>query len=1229
MIAKAENYRERHSRVQIYLRRIIMKFMKKRKIRRIASLFMAVLMVAALMPGSITNTKADDKTAESGVVVDAGTWENNERTTTWDFSKYSGSSSLTLAEGDEVGRIKVAAGKAYVKTGGAGLSAQKTKDAVIAVPVDPTATSATLTLKFSSNNNNRYVYVGDKSGENAVICLNTAGREELPNAVNINGDKEATVTVSSAAFEDGYILLTPDTLASGDTGEMKIKNLTLVESKDNGDRTWNFRSGSNLMSSNGKLIQGATGEVNGLVIDATTGKFDSTRPDWAQFNTGAVVKIPVKGSCEITIGSYKEKQATIEGTEVGTTEFKYQYSGAAGYVDLVATADGYIGSIEVKHIAEPEANVENFTFVMDEHAVDGVVKTGEYKFGDSTLTLGGQTVGGVITQYTVKPDKKVTINGVEHDAYTSGKRHADANNIPNLPGEGDGCLATFTPAAKGMMTVYYNSTSFLRVHTFNADGTKEGYVDSETGLTSYSFKVVPGKTYVMSTTGKTNNMFYAGYSYVADEKITVPVTVNNIDATIGSGLRLSLVDDQLGGDEISLSTTTKSLKLLKGHTYRVSSNDGGVKPLVGDSQTFTVTGDAVTITLNNVPDVELTGKIVGTDSSNVTKLVFTNNTSGTVNEATITGDSYKVSVKPGEYTTSVETKDGSTTYDRASVKAGAENVNDVYVEKDDPASKRDYSYTRVPSLTTTGSIAVENGKPHTVARADSSLTIPVKGKAKVAISTYYAFNFTVNGEKYDSTETDKGYTSVGTTSKTDTFEIVVEGDAVVNFGATTYITGISVVPMTEFKSEINVPGDYDTLNEASDAILGMQNRPEGEAGRVTINLTSDVFEQVVMAAPYVTLKGNGHTISWYYGVGTKYYSIDPATGLYNKTLAMDRYSSEEGNGSLWGGVFIVRGNNFVAENTTFLNTYNYYLTEAEKTDIAGSNLSVDRLAEGADVSDYKFKERSNAFYIEADNIEVFNCSILSSQDTLGRNGSANYGYHAYFNGCTIGGNVDYICGEFAAVFDNCKLQWKTYKNDENNNAKIGYIVAPKTSPYVFRNCEVTTDGAHGDIAVLGKYGRTWGANSNASFIECETNGYIDSEGWTEMSNGEKASAIFNEYNNTNKGEAFVTTGCTKSTLDAVVNYIDSENVSAVDTVLGTWKPVHYKEVISKDDGSSKGDVAEGGETGKDNNVNGTTESTGETVKTGDTAPIALYVVLMLCALAGIVFVSKKRRISVK
>ena len=91
---------------------------------------------------------------------------------------------------------------ASVKTGGAGLSAQKkTNNAVIAVPVDPTATSATLTIKLSTNTTGRYIYVGDKSGEHVIISQSTSAVEQLPEAVSINGDKEATVTVSSKAFK--------------------------------------------------------------------------------------------------------------------------------------------------------------------------------------------------------------------------------------------------------------------------------------------------------------------------------------------------------------------------------------------------------------------------------------------------------------------------------------------------------------------------------------------------------------------------------------------------------------------------------------------------------------------------------------------------------------------------------------------------------------------------------------------------------------------------------------------------------------------------------------------------------------------------------------------------------------------------------------------------------------------------------------------------------------------
>ena len=788
----------------------------------------------------------------------------------------------------------------------------------------------------------------------------------------------------------------------------------------------------------------------------------------AALYNGDKIEVKVAGGADISLGLCKYGHATsfkitdAEGKEIGSTSGKattdgdvekVSYSGEAATLTITCVGDGeaYLHSVTVENYAKA-GEAESFTMMLDDIAKDGVVATGDYKYGESTLTLVGQGE----TQYTVKSGKKVTVDGKEYDSYTAGKRHADSNNIPTIPVAGDGTLTIFTPAAKGTLTVYFNSSSFLRVHDYNtADGSKNGYTDTDTGITSYTFAVIPGHTYVMSTTGKTNNMFYAGYQYIVDKEVSVPVKFNNVDAKVSDSLEVSVVDANLGGSEIKL-TDGANADLLEGHTYKLSTNDGGVRAAVGDSDTFTVTGEAIVVSLYDVPDVTVEGKITGTPEGTVTELSLVNMVNGREYKATVSGDTYTCSLKPGEYNTNVVTTNGGITHDRVSVKTEGTTVNEVYVE------------------------------------------LPAKEAEPAA-----------------------------------------------------------------FKSEINVPEDYATLNEASDAILNMQDRPEGEAGRVTINLNTDIFEQTVMAAPYVTLKGNNHTISWYYGVGTNYYSVDPVTGLYNEVLARDKYSYAEGNGSLWGGVFIVRGNNFIAEDTTFKNTYNYEVTEAEKTDIAGSTLAVDRLAENADVTAYVYKERSNAFYIDADNIECYNCKILSSQDTLGRNGSTNYNYHTYFRDCVIGGNVDYICGEFAAVFDNCELQWKTYKDNEKdaakNNAKLGYITAAKTSPYVFRDCKVTTDGVSTGT-VTGYYGRTWGASSNVTFIRTQTNGYILEAGWGEMSTGDGKTAIFKEYANLSGENAFVSNGefskADNQTEAAVADYIETDKVSAVNTVLG-WIPVHY------------------------------------------------------------------------
>jgi hypothetical protein len=485
----------------------------------------------------------------------------------------------------------------------------------------------------------------------------------------------------------------------------------------------------------------------------------------AALYNGDKIEVKVAGGADISLGLCKYGHATsfkitdAEGKEIGSTSGKattdgdvekVSYSGEAATLTITCVGDGeaYLHSVTVENYAKA-GEAESFTMMLDDIAKDGVVATGDYKYGESTLTLVGQGE----TQYTVKSGKKVTVDGKEYDSYTAGKRHADSNNIPTIPVAGDGTLTIFTPAAKGTLTVYFNSSSFLRVHDYNtADGSKNGYTDTDTGITSYTFAVIPGHTYVMSTTGKTNNMFYAGYQYIVDKEVSVPVKFNNVDAKVSDSLEVSVVDANLGGSEIKL-TDGANADLLEGHTYKLSTNDGGVRAAVGDSDTFTVTGEAIVVSLYDVPDVTVEGKITGTPEGTVTELSLVNMVNGREYKATVSGDTYTCSLKPGEYNTNVVTTNGGITHDRVSVKTEGTTVNEVYVE------------------------------------------LPAKEAEPAA-----------------------------------------------------------------FKSEINVPEDYATLNEASDAILNMQDRPEGEAGRVTINLNTDIFEQTVMAAPYVTLKGNNHTI---------------------------------------------------------------------------------------------------------------------------------------------------------------------------------------------------------------------------------------------------------------------------------------------------------------------------------------------------------------------------------
>ena len=880
---------------------------------------------------------------------------------------------------------------------------------------------------------------------------------------------------------------------------------------------------------------------------------------------------------------------TVAGTATSDGEVvTVNYMGDATVLTftLAATGEAYLHSVTAANDAAPIGEAKSFEIWLDDMAVDGTVATKAYT-GDVALTT-GETVslGDSILELQGEGDEQYTQSyaaavGVIRDGktvngYKAGAKNANANDINPIPSQGDGCAIVFTPAATGMLNTYFVSTSFLRVWDFDsATGERLGYIDSEVAAESVGLKVKSGHTYVISTTGQTNNMAYCGFEFVVDELVEIGVSFNNIDADESRmpNLEVYLTDAVLGGEPAAtVKSDTASVDLAKGHTYIVSTNDNSVKASVAGSDRFTVTGDAIVIDLEDIPDVTLTGEITGA-AEGVTGLTFTNMVNGTVYTATITGNTYTVDLKSGDYDTAVETTDGAFTQDRVSVVYGEENVNEVYVEVVDPSKPATYGPADLFKLEHSAGVGAREND--ITAKAGDTITVPVDGAAVVTVSSYYQAAFTVNGSEVFGSDSNS-------TSQIDTFTVnTAEGDtaAVITFTdsyngtaiGTSYITSISVVPVVAYKNEINVPGDYATLTDAVVAIKGMIDRPEGEEGRVTINMTADIEEQVVFDAPYITLNGNGHTLSWYYGVGSFYYSVDPYTGLYSESLYRDKYSSSEANVSLWGGVAIIRGDNFIAENTTFLNTYNYYVTEKEASDVEHSVASMPERVLGADVTSYAFKERSNAFYIDADNIEAYNCKILSSQDTLGRNSSTVLGYHAYFKDCVIGGNTDYICGEFTAIFDNCELQWKTFANDDSNNGKVGMITAPKTSPYIFRNCTVTTSGLEGTGAVSGLYGRTWGADSEAYFINSETNGYISADGWGEMSSGEGVSSLFYEYNNTSNGRPFVSNGAYSKVLEDEALIASMTSDAVINDYLNGWTPVSY-EPYTAPEGKLWGDV---------------------------------------------------------
>ena len=146
-----------------------------------------------------------------------------------------------------------------------------------------------------------------------------------------------------------------------------------------------------------------------------------------------------------------------------------------------------------------------------------------------------------------------------------------------------------------------------------------------------------------------------------------------------------------------------------------------------------------------------------------------------------------------------------------------------------------------------------------------------------------------------------------------------------------------------------------------------------------------------------------------------------------------------------------------------------------------------------------------AVVANADRLVFRNCRFLGSQDTLYVKAGRQY-----FQNCYIEGSRDFICGQAAAVFEDCRLH---SKGD-------GYIAAPmrlssaEPGGLIFLHCKATGEKIRNGVFL----GRPWGPYGRAVYLETDMGAHIRSEGWNNW--GKPASektAYFAEYNSKGAG----------------------------------------------------------------------------------------------------------------
>ena len=847
----------------------------------------------------------------------------------------------------------------------------------------------------------------------------------------------------------------------------KAQNVTAV---------WDFQknlpeginTAANFQGNEGDLastVEGITMHVN-----ATQGKLKGRTSD-AQFNTGAILQIPVKSANDVvTVTTYPNYHYLTVGGKAATadvTEYKATSAEVAkGYVEVVATAQSYLYQIKVVHVSAIQEKALYTTDFTEWKKVDG--KTAN------------NTVVDLKTLYS-KEAFTMTLNGVEINPTGTNAKFADRTGyMKTLKYTGE--YSTAEPSA---VTSPLASITKITLHQAATGGTRgikvsvKGDGDADwVAIHNVSIVTQGGEDLTLDVNRTNCQIKFEGFTLSQNAFVTDLAIYGNVDMSktpmLGTfslnGTNYSAVDifkEDASGKQLATLLVSKKANLISETnplTDLVAAN-GTIK-----STTYTTTGE-------------------GAEQKTVVTIVVESKGDEVTYELT-------VGFKP-DFTLTYYNIDGTTAI-------GTQKVEqDANIEKFQKDAEEQVTVAEGKKFRGWATDLKKDSKKFTtssVITADTKLYAVVTDIETANKAARYDYDLQKEGFCADDHEAfcvegkGKWYNTAHgwTFSAGDKIKILMGGKGYIKMNLCQFSTTGNITLTDPNGTEI---ASVDALASKDGLITILQNTST-ESGEYTLTFAAKAYLHslsiVNMTDPAYTQEGNWYTVKA--GNAQSFITTLETVNAANAAADAPRSYIFLPNGTYDLGdkcLTLISGNNISIIGESMDNTIIVNKPAIENEGI-GTTATLLNQSNNFYLQDITLKDALDYYHTGSAGRAVClqdrgtktickNVKMLSYQDTYYSNEPNGKGQF-YFEDSEIHGTVDYICGGGDVYFNRVLFVNESRKENEKNGTDV--IAAPNSKSewgYIFKDCTIENKAANFSL------GRSWNNIARLTWLNTTIN----------------------------------------------------------------------------------------------------------------------------------------------